>query len=114
MSPRNIPPLEFKREGDLLRFSLLRQDDILPELPPDYELELAEQLADLLAEGPTLSAEIDLRDVPAISSRELGSIIALQRVLRPAVGPVRVVGVSSGVRHLLKLTRTDQLFDLPQ
>ncbi len=109
----DLTPLAIQRTEDHLRFVLKpHQGDIIPELPDDYEEVLAERLSDLLADSTALSVEIDLRGVSGISSRELGSLIALHKVLRPHFSNVPVKGVSSGVRHLLALTRTDQLFSI--
>ena len=108
----DLSPLEMERSGDHLRFTLKPQADILPELPADFEAILTAQLDDILRASERLTAEIDLADSAAISSRELGSLIALMKVLRLHFDRVPVHGVSDGVRHLLELTRTDRLFDV--
>ena len=108
----DLSPLELERSDNLLRFTFSEQVDILPELPADYELLLTNKLAPILAEQTELSAEISLRGLAAISSRQLGSLIALQKVLRPRFGKLPLTNASDGVRHLLDLTRTNQLFEL--
>ncbi len=112
METLDLSPLELKREGNLLRFTFAEQVDILPELPADYEALLTEKLAPILAHQATLTAEISLEGLAAISSRQLGSLITLGKVLRPRFGRLALTNISGGVRHLLGLTRTDQLFDL--
>lgn len=109
----DLSPLELKRAGNHLRFALVRQDEILLELPRDYEQLLATQLQDVLAEAAPLTIEVDLEGRTALSSRELGSLIALQKVLHQRFGRVPLTNVSGSVRHLLAMTQIDRLFDLP-
>lgn len=108
----DLSPLEMEREGDHLRFGLKPQDDIIPELPSEFEQVLERRLAEILGSATQLTVEINLANAPAISSRQLGSLIALQKVLRRRFERIPVTGVSASVRHLLSLTRTDQLFDM--
>ena len=108
----DLTPLELQRVGNHLRFVLKSQADILPELPADYEQLVAHRLGLILAEQAQFTAEIDLQNLAGLSSRQLGSLIALQKVLRQRLGNVPVKGVSSGVRHLMRVTHTDQLFGL--
>lgn len=110
-APLDLSPLELHCEADLLRFQFKTQEGIYAELPADFETLLASQLAEVLQPGTTWRAEIDLQDVSGLSSRELGSLIALQKVLRPRFDRVPIVNVSHSVRHLLEITRTDQFFD---
>jgi anti-anti-sigma regulatory factor len=112
LSAPDLSPLELTRRGNQLHFVLGAREDILPELPENYEALVAERLAAVLKGPGDWSAEVDLRHVSAISSRQLGALIALQKALRPHVGRVRIVGISGGVRRLLALTHVDQLFDL--
>lgn len=108
----DLTPLAVRRDGDALTFLLRQQEDILDQLPSDYEVVLGSRLAALLADTTATSAEINLEDVSGITSRQLGALIALGRVLRPRFGMIRVRHVSPSVLHLLKLTRTDALFQL--
>lgn len=108
----DISPLELQRSGNHLRFVLKPQDEILPELPADFEELLAHSLADVFEGAETVTAEIDLGQTPALSSRQLGSLIALRKVLRERFDRVPIHGVSGSVRHLLELTRTDQFFEV--
>lgn len=109
--PLDLSPLQLERQGDCLHITLSPTGDMLPELPADYDRVLADQL------HPLLSADLrrvlaDLQNAAAISSRQLGALIAVQRVLRPRFGALPLCGVSDGVRRLLALTRTDELFRL--
>lgn len=113
MAPQpDLSPLTLSRAGNHLCFRLKDQEEIFAELPPDYEQFLASELEEILSSGQVSSAEIDLENAPALSSRQLGSLIALQKVLRKHFDRVPVQGLSAKVRHLLELTRTDQFFDV--
>ena len=109
-SPPDLLPLELHRTGNHLVFAFAPREDILPELPRDYEELLAAGLLDVLQEPAALTAEINLQDTPALSSRQIGSLIALQRVLRPRFERIPITGLSDGVRHVLGLMRVDRLF----
>ncbi len=108
----DLSPLALHREGDHLKFVLRASAGILAQLPPDYEQLLAGRLAEVLAEQAPLTAEISLAGHPGISSRQLGSLIALGKVLRPRFGAIQMTDVSPAVRHLLEMTRTDRFFKL--
>lgn len=109
-SAPDLTPLALHRDGRRLRFVLRTQDDIMEQLPPNYEEVLTERLAGILSDPTDFIAEVDLEDVAAISSRQLGSMIALSKVLRPRFGPLPLRRVSEGVRYLLEMTRTNALF----
>lgn len=111
-SSPDLTPLAMQRTGNHVRFGLAPTHEICGALPANYETLLNNQLASVLQAADELTAEIDLAEVPAISSRQLGSLIALQKVLRQRFTHIPLVGVSQTVRHLLELTRTDQLFDV--
>jgi len=106
----DLTPLALQRDGHQLEFTLRSPQDILAQLPDEYERLLTERLAGILAEEAPLTARINLENLAAVSSRQLGSLIALGKVLRPRFGKVLVTGVSPSIRHLLQMTRTDQLF----
>jgi anti-anti-sigma regulatory factor len=107
---RELNPLVYRREGDQLEFGLCADCEILPELPLDFEQTLNRHIGPILAEKTALQVTINLVNRTAISSRELGALIALAKVMRPRFEKVPIVGLSPAVRSLLKLTRTDQLF----
>jgi hypothetical protein len=109
----DLAPLGMRRLGDHLEFYLRTQSDILAQLPADYEQVVGQALAATLTETASLTAEINLENVPGISSRQLGSLIALSKVLRPRFGNVPLTHMSGPVRYLFQMTRTAQLFDMP-
>jgi anti-anti-sigma regulatory factor len=108
----DLTPLAMRRKGAVLQFSVRASEDILEQLPDNYEVVLAERLREVLADPTATSAEIDLENVAALTSRQLGSLIALGKVLRPRFGAAPVRGLSPTVRHLLEITRTNVLFNL--
>jgi len=81
------------------------------ELPPDYERFLEEHLEDI-AGREVSRVEFDLQGLPAISSRQLGLMLALQKTLRSRFGTLPLRGVSDGVRRLLALTQTARFFQI--
>jgi len=109
----DVSPLELQRTGDHLRFVLAAHSDMLAELPADYEQLLTSRLQQILTEPKPLTIEVSLEDRPGISSRQLGSLIALQKVQRPRFGRIPLTGVSEGLRHLLTRTHIAKLFDVP-
>ena len=110
----DLSPLAVERDENHLTFILRPNQSILMQLPPDYEDVLNERLAEMLSEDVPLTAVIDLQGVAALSSRQLGSLIALGKVLRPRFGSVRMTGISASVRRVLELTQTGQFFNLAQ
>jgi anti-anti-sigma regulatory factor len=104
--------LELQRSGNHLRFVLSAHSDVLAELPADYEQLLTLGLKQILAESQTLTVEVNLAGHSGVTSRQLGSLIALQKVLRPRFGRVPLTGVSEGIRHLLARTHIDKLFEV--
>lgn len=113
MSPApHLGPLTLTQEGDRWRFTLTTPSEMMLELPSDYEQFLSERLEPLLRAAELPPIEMDLRGLPAISSRQLGLMLALQRALADRCKKLCVTGLSDGVRRLLNLTRTEQFFKI--
>lgn len=108
----DLTPLAVQRDGAHLKFTIRTQEDILAQLPEDYERRLSDRLGELLADPTPFTTEVSLAGLAGISSRQLGSLIALGKVLRPRFGTLTLTNISPPVLHLLKLTRVDQLFNL--
>lgn len=108
----DLTPLGVRRDGGNLLFFLRSNEEILEQLPADYEVLLGSRLAAILADESAQAVSIDLESIPGITSRQLGALIALGRVLRPRFGVVPLRRVSPNVLHLLQLTKTDALFKL--
>lgn len=84
---------------------------IMLEIPPTFEEQLRDIATDRRAEFEGKSIYIDLADLPAISSRQLGMILTIREVMKP-FGKLQLRGVSNSIRHFLKMTGTDRLFDI--
>ena len=67
--PPDFGPLTLTQEGDRWRFTLTAPSEIMLELPSDYERFLTERLGPLLGTAKAPAIEMDLQDLPAISSR---------------------------------------------
>jgi anti-anti-sigma factor len=109
----DLGPLTLAAKKNHWRFTLTAPTEMTLELPPDYEHFLHEKLEPFLRSSEQLKIEMDLQDLPAISSRHLGLMLALQKALVGQCDRLRITGVSPGVRRLLSLTRTNQFFDIP-
>ena len=108
----DLGPLTLTQEGGRWRFRLTSPSEMMLELPPDYERYLMEKPEPLLGSSEMPPAEMDLQGLPAISSRQLGLMSALQKTLADHYERLRVTGICETVRRLLNLTRTAQFFDL--
>lgn len=108
----DLGPLTMAREGNHYCFTLTPTAQPVLELPPDLEQDLSARLAELLPPGANVSVVFDLQNLPAISSRQLGLMLALRKVLCERSPRLTVSGASDGVRRLLQTTRTDQFFEL--
>jgi anti-anti-sigma factor len=108
----DLGPLQMSRQGQRCYFTLSVPDDIGLELPPDLEAQLAARLARAVPPGPGLAVVLDLQDVPAISSRQLGVMLALHKCLSACSARLPVTHASERVRRLLAVTKTDQFFEL--
>lgn len=110
MSANQVGPLEILAEHDAVRFRLLPHT-ITAELPTDYEQTLFSRLTTLPAQTRVL---LDLDGTAAVSSRELGVLLTLRKVLAEARGHerLRLTGVSSAVRRVLEVSRTSQFFEI--
>ena len=109
----DLGPLTLAREGRTWCFTLSAPHEMTLELPPDYESDLRRALQPLIDDAPPATIVMDLQDLPAISSRHLGLMLALHKALGDCCGRVRLAGLSPAVRRLLDLTRTERFFELP-
>jgi hypothetical protein len=108
----DLGPLTLATEKDHWRFTLTSPTEMTLELPPDYEDFLRQKLRTFAEPSSPPMIEMDLQDLPAISSRHLGLMLALQKALSGHCERLRITGVSMGVRRLLGLTRTNQFFEI--
>ncbi|MBU0617580.1 MAG: STAS domain-containing protein [Planctomycetes bacterium] len=108
----DLGPLTLAAEKDCWRFTLAVPTEMTLELPPDYEQFLRQKLEPFFQSSEQPTIEMDLQDLPAISSRHLGLMLALQKAIAERYERLRITGISPGVRRLLSLTRIDQFFDV--
>ena len=81
------------------------------EIPPSFDEHLREVTEERKADFEGKSMHLDLGNLPAISSRQLGMILTIRDVMKP-FGRIQLHNISGSVKHLLKLTGTDRFFDL--
>lgn len=107
-----LGPLSVTKVGDVYRFVLAHADEMSLEIPPDFEQRLETHLRPVLDSESSPRFEADLADIPGISSRQLGVLLALQKVTRDKCGELPLRRVSREVRRLLDLTKTARFFVL--
>ncbi len=96
-------------EGDQAVYSFAGVEELGVEPPPNQEV----QLREAMQPGGSLAGKrmvISLEGMPALSSRQLGSLLAIYR----AVGSkdkIAVRGIRPNVRTLFDMTKMDQFFE---
>ncbi len=111
-APLDLGPLELWVGDRQWCFRLSAPDEMTLELPPDYENVLRKRLGPMLEGKPEPVLVMDLENLPAISSRHLGLMIAIHKALGDRCGKLRLRNVSGAVRRLLDLTRTSRFFEM--
>jgi ABC-type transporter Mla MlaB component len=80
----------------------------------DIPIEFEEDLREFVGQQHDLitgrAIELDLGNLPAISSRQLGLVLTVRDVMK-SYATVRLANVSASVRQLLALTGTERFFD---
>lgn len=110
--PTDFGPLSLERRDRECRFTMAAPDSMLLDLPNDFHTVLAGKLAAIFTADPQATLVFDLRDVPAISSRQLGLMLELQKAARVRHARLPLAGVSHGVRELLETTQTVRFFEV--
>ncbi len=82
------------------------------EIPPAFEEQLRDAVDQNKLNFEGKSLHMDLGNLAAISSRQLGMILAVRGVVK-SFGQLQLHNISGSVKHLLKLTGTERFFDLP-
>jgi anti-anti-sigma factor len=85
--------------------------DVSLVVPPTFDRELSEKFREHLGPAAQLAIHFDLENLPGLSSRQLGLLIATQKAVRPWSARLALVGVHQTVRRLLELTQTSQFFE---
>ncbi|MBN2445895.1 MAG: STAS domain-containing protein [Phycisphaerae bacterium] len=105
----DLGPLTLVRDGDHATITFAQPDATILEVPEHYEDELHAALDPLLADG--VSFAVDLAGRRAISSRQLGLMLTLQKTVRKRQPLLTLRGVTTGVQRVLEITRTAQFFE---
>lgn len=103
-------PFEVRREPARLIFTLAPADE-LTLAAAGADPTFADRLLRLHDDARPAEVLIDLENIPAISSRQLNSMLALHRALRPRHPKLHIANVSPTVRRLLEVSRTAQFFE---
>lgn len=101
-----------ERSGERYRLTLNPNADPTVEVPGNFHQALADRLRTVIGESGPVDIFFDLQQIPAISSRQLGLMLALKKALRGRCEKIRVSGVRENVRRLLEITQTLQFFEL--
>jgi anti-anti-sigma regulatory factor len=103
----DLGPLRLSRDGDLATVTLSDPNAVTLEIPQDFEAETREKLSSVL--DANIKLEVDLEDLPALNSRQLGLLLVLHKVCEPEAR-LKLRRVSSSVKRALELTRVDRFF----
>jgi len=109
MSGQRIGPLSASVESTELRVRFADAEQSLLELPTTLEAELTDFAGNCGRDLPGMSVVIDLQGLTFVSSRQLGVMLTVRKVLSPDK-PVRLVNVSSGLSRILVVTGLDRYF----
>lgn len=108
----NLGPLKIVAVGDTWHVSLPSSDELAPDLPPNLDRLLLSEFTEFFRRATSNRVTLDLNGVPAISSHQLGLMLALQKALREKIGKLPITGASDSVLKLLEMTNTAQFFDV--
>lgn len=108
----DLGPLRLSRDDDGCCFTLSAPAQLTLNIPTDYDRVIADMLRDVAPSGQSKPARLDLQNLPALSSRQLGLMLALHKALRSRHERLRLTGVHDNVKKLLEITKTIQFFDL--
>ncbi len=81
------------------------------EIPPAFEEQLRDVIDDNRLNLEGRSVHLELENIAAISSRQLGMILTIREVMK-SFGKLQLHNISGSVKHLLQLTGTDRFFDM--
>ena len=112
MPDADLGPLQVQQSGNEYRVTVAAPNSMLLDVPPQYSETLAQRFAEIFAADPQARLVFDLQNVPAISSRQLGLMLELQKAARRRYQRLPLAGVSHAVRELLETTQTVRFFDV--
>lgn len=108
----DLGPFRIEPAGARWRLTLKPILDLAEETPRDFHVTLRARLDAVLGDSAPIDIFLDLQEVPAISSRQLGLMLSLKKALAGRCDKVRVTGVRENVMRLLGITHTLQFFEI--
>jgi hypothetical protein len=106
-----VPPFLIDAGDDVLTFRFAREAlEHGYEYPPNLEALIVNELAENCELAAPKQVHIDLEDLPAISSKQLGAMLAVRKACC-ADRKVRVVHLRPNVRELLQITKLNDFFE---
>jgi anti-anti-sigma factor len=70
------------------------------------------ELRDLIGKTPRIKLAIDFSLVGAVSSRFLGILVELRKLIADAAGTISLFGLQPKVRRVIEVTRMDKLLPI--
>ncbi len=103
--------IDLEAEPDAVRIHVINPETGVLEVPPAFEDHLREAVESHSAQLKDKTLLLELGNIPAMSSRQLGMILTIREVMLP-FGRLQLQNVSTSVKQLIHITGTDRLFDL--
>lgn len=113
METTTIGPITVETGPAAVRFRFTHPDMMTLEIPVSLEGELSAFLDQRLQDVRGKRFVIDLENLPAVSSRQLGMMLTIRKLCEP-IGSLELESVSEPVRYLLKMTRMSGYFNLAE
>lgn len=107
----DVSPLMIEIGEQELWFRFTDPDAIMLEVPPEFEEQLRQAVEENRQQFEGKTLHLELENLTAISSRQLGMILTLREVMKP-FGQLQLHNTSESVKRLLQLTGTDRFFDV--
>lgn len=107
-----LGPMRVAFTGPAVIFRFSDPGAMMLEIPGRLESAVRELLAERQSDFAGREIVVDLNNLPALTSRQLGILLMLREVCLP-LGPVALRNVSPPVGYLLQLTKMRKLFQLP-
>lgn len=106
-----VNPLQIELGDTEIWFRFGDPSAAMLEIPPAFENQLRDVVDDNRLDFEGRSVHLELGNIAAISSRQLGMILTVREVMK-SFGKLQLHNISGSVKHLLQLTGTDRFFDM--
>ena len=106
-----VAPIRLDLEDDAVRINIVNPETGVLEVPPAFEEQLRQAVEGHGEQLKDKALLLELGNMPAMSSRQLGMILTIREVMLP-FGRLQLQNVSTSVKQLIHITGTDRLFDL--